>query len=490
MRSFFIVLLYPLILVLVTCEVSFGTEGWFEKGVSLAGSQHYDEAIDAFTKALEEDPRNAEAFNQRGFAWFLKGDYDRATEDYTAAIEIDPRFADAYNNRGAARYEKGDYDGAIADYTLALKDVISYLESESSQTPDNKPRYKDINPVFAKVYINRGSAWHHKGNYNRAVADYTTALEIQPRSARAYINRGIALSQIRDYGLAVSDYEKALEINPDSAYANNQLAWIISVCPDERYRDGMRAVQLAEKAVKLEPGAAFLATLAAAMAEAGRFGEAVEAQKRVIVLRNEKESDERLSESIERLRSYMAEKPWRLDSGVSTPRGTLLSGVATIKVPAGNIRLKPSVNAPILAKVKEGSQLRLIDRNNEWYIVELPDQRTGWAHRSLFTSTPDQLQPKGVIQEGEMASSAPDSTRKRDQESRTKLIVGVRSARVRSAPSLDSEIKYRLREGAVVTVNRKEGNWYLVEFGDGERGWAHRSLFLKSPEGHQQGHQH
>ena len=77
-----------MILVLVICEVSFGTDGWFEKGLSLAGSQHYDEAIDAFTKALEENPRNAEAFNQRGYTWFLKGDYDRAAEDYTDSPSI------------------------------------------------------------------------------------------------------------------------------------------------------------------------------------------------------------------------------------------------------------------------------------------------------------------------------------------------------------------------------------------------------------------
>ena len=50
-----------------------------------------------------------------------KGDYDRAIADYNKALELDPKDATAYNNRGYAYRQKGDYDKAIADYDKALE---------------------------------------------------------------------------------------------------------------------------------------------------------------------------------------------------------------------------------------------------------------------------------------------------------------------------------------------------------------------------------
>jgi Flp pilus assembly protein TadD len=46
---------------------------------------------------------------------------DRAIEDCTAALCIDPKDADAYNNRGVAYAMKKDYRRARADYEKALQ---------------------------------------------------------------------------------------------------------------------------------------------------------------------------------------------------------------------------------------------------------------------------------------------------------------------------------------------------------------------------------
>ena len=50
----------------------------FEKGLSFANSQNYPDAIDAFTKAVEIDPRFAEAHANRAGIWYFQGDYDKA----------------------------------------------------------------------------------------------------------------------------------------------------------------------------------------------------------------------------------------------------------------------------------------------------------------------------------------------------------------------------------------------------------------------------
>ena len=76
----------------------------------------YDRAIADYNKALELDPKDATAYNNRGFTYDNKGDYDKAIADYDAAIRLNPEYARAYNNRGFTYDKKGDYDRAIADY--------------------------------------------------------------------------------------------------------------------------------------------------------------------------------------------------------------------------------------------------------------------------------------------------------------------------------------------------------------------------------------
>ncbi len=68
---------------------------------------------------------------------------------------------------------------------------------------------------------------------------------------------------------------------------------------------------LAQKAVELSPEANFLDTLAAAYAEAGRFGDAIATQKRAITLLNKEGKTDELAEYIGRLKSYKAHKPLR-----------------------------------------------------------------------------------------------------------------------------------------------------------------------------------
>jgi Tfp pilus assembly protein PilF len=50
---------------------------------------------------IQRDPKNAKAFNKRGFGYAAKGDYDRAFADYDQAIQLDPKNAITYASRCA-----------------------------------------------------------------------------------------------------------------------------------------------------------------------------------------------------------------------------------------------------------------------------------------------------------------------------------------------------------------------------------------------------
>ena len=73
------------------------------------------------TQAIEIDPKNAHAYDNRGFSHWRKGNYDLSIEDATKAIEIDPKLTHVYAFRAAAFESKADYDAAIADRVRSIE---------------------------------------------------------------------------------------------------------------------------------------------------------------------------------------------------------------------------------------------------------------------------------------------------------------------------------------------------------------------------------
>ena len=70
-------------------------------------SKHHKEAIGDFDKAIELNPEDAAAYNNRGNAKADLTQYKEAIADYDKAIELKPEDAQAYNNRGLAYREVG-----------------------------------------------------------------------------------------------------------------------------------------------------------------------------------------------------------------------------------------------------------------------------------------------------------------------------------------------------------------------------------------------
>jgi hypothetical protein len=95
----------------------------------------------------------------------------------------------------------------------------------------------------------------------------------------------------------------------------NCLAWLLATCPDDRIRDGSRAVILAEKVVAKDRSSANMDTLAAAYAEVGSFSQAIRTQEEATSKLSVEEGIidrlTRYSGYRDRLESYRDHKPWR-----------------------------------------------------------------------------------------------------------------------------------------------------------------------------------
>jgi Tfp pilus assembly protein PilF len=189
-------------------------------GLMLVSQGHVDEAIEHYQKAIRNNPNSFQTLDNLGMAYAAKGEEDEAIEQYRDAIKVNPKYWDSYYHLGVALVAKGQLDGAIESYRMAT----------------------ELNPNLFEAFNNLGSALAAKGRFDEAI----------------------------------DNYRKALAINPNSPTTMNHLAWALAVSPDDRLRNGAEAVQWAERACEMTQYGrpAYITTLAAAYAEAGRFPEA------------------------------------------------------------------------------------------------------------------------------------------------------------------------------------------------------------------------
>ena len=133
--------------------------------------------------------------------------------------------AEEYFRRGVEAHQRGDFDRAIQDYSKAIA----------------------LKPDLAEAYNNRGNAYREKGDYDRAIQDYTKAIALKPDLAEAYYNRGVAYGAKGDYDRAIQDYTKAIALKPDDAkaYNNRGVAYGAKGDHDHAIQDYDKAIDLA-----------------------------------------------------------------------------------------------------------------------------------------------------------------------------------------------------------------------------------------------------
>ncbi len=215
-----------------------------------------------WTHAIACTTDNAVAYNNLGYALLQKGQQDEAIAHFHKALEIQPDNGEAHYNLGNILRLKGKTDEAIAQYQKAV-------------------RFK---PSIAQAHNNLGTALRQKGRLDEAIAQFQFALQLMPGDDAVHFNLAKAFYQKGKVGEAIAQYQIVLQIKPADMEAQNNLAWLLATAPQASLRNGDKAVQLARRANELAGGKnpVILGTLAAAFAETGRFGDAVQSAQKAI----------------------------------------------------------------------------------------------------------------------------------------------------------------------------------------------------------------
>jgi tetratricopeptide (TPR) repeat protein len=112
-------------------------------------------------------------------------------------------------------------------------------------------------------------------------------IEAQPDNPELHRLLGDLYYGRKNFEGAVEAYETAIALSPRSVEVLNNLAWLYATCEDERLRDPVRSLALAQRAAGLETAAHILDTLAEAYFVNGRIDQAIETEKRALDLAQE-----------------------------------------------------------------------------------------------------------------------------------------------------------------------------------------------------------
>ncbi len=180
-----------------------------------------------FRASTQLDPTYPEPYKALGdlFLSAPRRLFDQAVEAYAKALEIRPFYADAYVGLGDAKASKSDVDGAVAAYQKALS----------------------FNPIDAKVHVSLGKLYYsEKGLYYESVQAYKKAIDLDS----GYLEARMGLAEVyEDKGLyqeAIGEYKKVVEADSKNTGALYNLALVYEKAdPKEAITLWERYIQLA-----------------------------------------------------------------------------------------------------------------------------------------------------------------------------------------------------------------------------------------------------
>jgi tetratricopeptide (TPR) repeat protein len=279
---------------------------------------------DALMGAVTGLLTNAAAFETRGVQAMEKRDWKAAVAELRRAIELSPDNALTRLNLGTSLYLSGDPDGALAQYRTAVRLSPSLARAHFGIGTALEARHQDReaieaytaavrnDPDYVEAHFSLANALRRNGRAEESLAHYDAVLARNPAVSQASFGYAMALVRLRRWREARDRLDRDARLFPDQAGFAHALARVLSAAPDDQVRDGARALALLKPLVDGQARSPVVAeTMAMALAETGRFDEAVRWQTDTIGMARRAGRADLVAPLTANLRLYQRRQPCR-----------------------------------------------------------------------------------------------------------------------------------------------------------------------------------
>lgn len=196
------------------------------------------EAMEVLSRAIERYKNHALAYERRGYVNFRLGNYNDAMYDFSKSIDINPDQAEAFFGRGKVKMIKQDWKGGLEDFVMAMSKSIAlqpffwqarrakgeclmhlkqYREAAVEFQKFEDRKFKTDDPNFTwkrKVAFLHGKALFEAGETVESIKAFTSSLEMKEGleftpDSEVYFERGLAQKQLGKREFYKKDIEEA-----------------------------------------------------------------------------------------------------------------------------------------------------------------------------------------------------------------------------------------------------------------------------------------
>ncbi len=259
------------------------------EGIQALERGDWEAAAAAFRQGIELAPENPALRHRLGTALFMMGDEREGEAQFEEAMRVSPDYAQAHYSLGLLMEQRGRFEEALYRFSAAVQYQPSYVEARLR---------------LARVL--RGI-----GRPSEALSEYAQVISTDPRIPEAPFGYAMALVALGRYQTARDRLEEGMTRYPDQLMFARALARLLAAAPDERARDGQRAVMLVQELLDQERSFDLGEVMAMALAEVGQYMEAAGWQREVMSLAAQAGRDDLVEQFAENLRLYERGEPCR-----------------------------------------------------------------------------------------------------------------------------------------------------------------------------------
>jgi superkiller protein 3 len=228
---------------------------WNDEGNSYFSRGAFDDAINAYNKAIQLDPAYGVPYSNLALAYANQGHFAEAVLLYQKSVGLlqsDSDKAVCWNALGNTYRCMNDYTNAVAAYQKAaeLDPVTAGIRERAEDYPVTETARDD------KDWNALGEQCARSGSLNEAVSAFHRAIELQPKDGKAYSNLARTLASQNNYKEAIPLYQKSIDLledNKEKAAAWNRLGNVYRKLNDydNAIKAYQKAVVLADEGVDL-----------------------------------------------------------------------------------------------------------------------------------------------------------------------------------------------------------------------------------------------